>query len=249
MEPGGGKQFLELYEASLETYYLTRPVFDPDENLFNFFFKNPQAMIKTRPLTTLMGLLKKHFRNAYIHSLFGMYALFSGENPFHTPNGIAMITCITINEGVKYLQGGLGEIAKTLEAVALEHGVDIRTSTAVAEILVDGKKAVGLGLENGERHQGGIIVANANRPHVMNELLHGRGKMNPAKFTSSGLVYLLGVEGLYPELTFSGHIMPHNFKETMRLIHKEKKFPFDDPMFWVVNPPPQGRVAPAGHSA
>ena len=68
----------------------------------------------------------------------------------------------------------------------------------VASIEVEGSQAVGVTLENGERLEADVIVANADLPYVYSELLPDDGtaaRLANKKYTSSALMFYWGLKG------------------------------------------------------
>jgi len=58
--------------------------------------------------------------------------------------------------------GGMGAVTDALAAAARSAGADIRTSTPVARILMEGTRVCGVELANGERLEAGTVVSNAD---------------------------------------------------------------------------------------
>jgi phytoene dehydrogenase-like protein len=66
--------------------------------------------------------------------------------------------------------GGMGAITQAMARAAAERGVEIRTSSAVREILIEGGRAVGALTERGERVRARCVVSNLN-PKLLFERL------------------------------------------------------------------------------
>jgi phytoene dehydrogenase-like protein len=58
--------------------------------------------------------------------------------------------------------GGMGAITQAMASAAVEQGVEIRTSTEVAEIRIEGSRAVGVRLADGEELAARRVVSNAD---------------------------------------------------------------------------------------
>ena len=58
--------------------------------------------------------------------------------------------------------GGMGAITQAMAQAALERGVDIRVSTPVREVLVEGDRAVGVVTEAGETLRAAAVISNLN---------------------------------------------------------------------------------------
>ena len=61
-----------------------------------------------------------------------------------------------------YVRGGMGSITQGLAQYVQERGGEIRTSAPVARILVEGNRAVGVLLENGEAIRAQCVLSNAD---------------------------------------------------------------------------------------
>jgi len=59
-------------------------------------------------------------------------------------------------------KGGMGAVTDALASAARKHGADIRTSSPVARIVMDGDHVSGVELENGEQVQAATVVSNAD---------------------------------------------------------------------------------------
>jgi phytoene dehydrogenase-like protein len=61
-----------------------------------------------------------------------------------------------------YVNGGMGTVTQALAAAARDLGVEIRTSTPVGVVLVEGAAATGVVLENGETIRARVVLSNAD---------------------------------------------------------------------------------------
>jgi phytoene dehydrogenase-like protein len=71
-------------------------------------------------------------------------------------------------------RGGLGAVTNALAAAATAAGADIRLSSPVAQILLDGDRAVGVRLETGEHIPADIVISNADPKQTFMRLLGAR---------------------------------------------------------------------------
>src|ERR1700754_452432 len=58
--------------------------------------------------------------------------------------------------------GGMGAITQAMAQSARSHGVEIQTDTAVREVIVDDRRAVGVALENGTELRARYVISNLN---------------------------------------------------------------------------------------
>lgn len=69
-------------------------------------------------------------------------------------------------------RGGMGAISKALAGAATDFGVEIRTNSPVAEMIVKGGKAAGVILENGDEVQAKIVVSNLDAKRTFTKIVN-----------------------------------------------------------------------------
>ena len=58
--------------------------------------------------------------------------------------------------------GGMGAITQAMAGAAADQGAEIRTDTPVARVVVEGGRAVGVRLEDGDVVRGRTVLSNAD---------------------------------------------------------------------------------------
>ncbi len=71
----------------------------------------------------------------------------------------------------RFVRGGTGALSEALAQAAGGFGAEIRTGTAVSQILTIDDRATGILLENGEQIEAKIVVSNANPRHTFFKLI------------------------------------------------------------------------------
>ncbi|MBW2614073.1 MAG: NAD(P)/FAD-dependent oxidoreductase [Deltaproteobacteria bacterium] len=71
----------------------------------------------------------------------------------------------------RLVKGGMGGLTQAMAGFALSKGVEIRTDAAVAEIIVDGGRAAGVRLEDGEILNGRCVLANTDPKRTFLKLM------------------------------------------------------------------------------
>lgn len=69
-----------------------------------------------------------------------------------------------------YIRGGMGSLSKALAAAFRDHGGEIRTNTTVRRVIVEGGRATGVELEDGERIMAKRIISNADPKTTLGSL-------------------------------------------------------------------------------
>ena len=67
------------------------------------------------------------------------------------PGAFGILPYVEHAYGIYHVTGGLSEISQGMAKVCEEHGVDIRLSSPVKELTLDGRNVTGVELEDGEK--------------------------------------------------------------------------------------------------
>ena len=159
---------------------------------------SPKDLTAIDGLRTLDAAARATFADRHLRQWARRYATYSGSSPFKAPATLTCVPHIEAAHGCWYPMGGLAALCAALQRVAEGTGVEIRTSTAVADVQSDGTKVNGLRLQNGERVAADVVVANVDALHLYEELLDDEGeakKVRRAPRSTSGFVLCLGVTG------------------------------------------------------
>ncbi len=113
------------------------------------------------PFTTLWRALGEHFRDPRLRQLFGRYATYCGSSPFSAPATLMLVAHVE-RQGVWVIEGGMHRLAAELARLAQRKGVTLRLGTEVSAILVEGGRAIGVGLADGERFMASAVICNAD---------------------------------------------------------------------------------------
>jgi len=120
----------------------------------------------------------------------------------------------------------------------------------VEKIEVEGKRAAGVVLKNGQRMRADIVVANADLPYVYRELLPDRAeaeRINRMKFTCSAIMFYWAVDRVYSQLRHHNVFLAGDYRASFDRIFQDHTLP-DEPSFYVHAPARTDlSAAPAGH--
>ena len=134
-----------------------------------------------------------------MRQLFNRFATYNGSSPYKIPATFALIPYAEFGFGAWYVRGGIYEIPKALEKLALELGVEFLFDANVEKILVENGKATGVKLKNELDDEdflfADIIISNADAVVTYRELIEekyaqkfSRQKTRKREPSSSGFV-------------------------------------------------------------
>lgn len=194
----------ERYDLALERFLYTT-------------FEKPLRSVDAatmKRLPELAGLLTRSLGDAIaskvtdprLRQILGFHAVFLGSTPDRLPSLFSLMSHLDLIEGVSYPRGGMYAVIEACARVAREEGVTIRTGTAVEQILVEGGRATGVRLADGEIVRADAVVSGADMHHTETALVERQYQSRPERTWAkkrpgiSALLVLAGVEGELPEL-------------------------------------------------
>jgi len=119
------------------------------------------ALWRTAPHRTLWGALGDHFRDPRLRQLFGRYATYVGASPWRAPATLMLIAHVE-QDGVWLVRGGIHRVAQVMRGLAERQGAAFRFGAEVRGVLVEGGRAVGVELADGERIAADAVVFNGD---------------------------------------------------------------------------------------
>lgn len=221
IEPGSFQGFLRYVDEGHRHYH------EAMEHLVNRDFRTAGAFFNLRNLPLLFRL--KPFARHYDHmgiyfdeprlkSAFTFQDMYMGLSPFEAPATFSMMPYTEIAHGVWYPKGGLYRLVEALMEIAQGAGVEFAFNTAVQQIALNGQRAKGVVLEDGQRLEADGILANADLPYVYQELLPADGQaaeLARKRYSCSVISFFWGVdrpyEGLGPHTLFLADDFRANF--------------------------------------
>ncbi len=205
---------------------------------------------------SLYDVLSAYFRSEELRLAFTFQSKYLGMSPWDCPGLFAMIPYTEHAHGIYHVMGGLCRISEAFAQVAVEEGAEIHTSSPVSRVVLDGRKACGVELADGEVIPCDDVVINADFGHAMSTLFpeSSLNKYKPSslkkrEFSCSTFMIYLGLDRAYPEAEHHMIVFAQNYRQGMEDITKNKCIS-DDLSLYVRNAAPlDPSCAPAGHSA
>jgi 1-hydroxycarotenoid 3,4-desaturase len=117
---------------------------------------------RTAPMRTLWGALGAHFRDPRLRQLFARYATYVGSSPFQAPATLMLIAHVEQDGVWMVRRGGMRRVAEAIRDLGAAQGAAFRFGAEVEEVLVEGGRAAGVRLADGERIAARAVVFNGD---------------------------------------------------------------------------------------
>ena len=193
-------------------------------------------MLKALPgLSTLSawnsvhGQVAKCFRDERMRQVFSFHPLLVGGNPFNVTAIYTLVDAIERRWGVHFAMGGTGAVVKGMVDLFLGQGGTLRMNTEVKRILVEGGRATGIELADGEQLHADVVVSNADAAWTYRMMLpeSARKRWTNRKVEKSDLsnglfVWYFGTNRRYEDVAHHTIMMGPRYKGLLDDIFRKK---------------------------
>jgi len=191
------------------------------------------------PLRTMDGAIRSFVKSPHLRQLLGRFATYVGASPYLAPATLNVIAHVELTGGVWYPQGGIYSIARALQRLAEELGVEIHLNCPVASIRLQDRRVTGVTLGDGTPVPARAVIANVDVATVYERLINDdavRGRALPRLLkmepSCSGFILLLGVDKTYPRLAHHNILFSKDYPREFDDIFR-RGIPPDDPTVYV----------------
>ena len=209
------------------------------DSLFEFVnLKSIRLLLKLKTYRTHTSYVNEFFNDKRLQKAFSFQNIYVGQNPYEAPAFFSMLPGAEIAEGALFPKGGMNRIVQTLVGLADKNNVKINCKKPVQEIILNGKKAEGVLLEDGTKVNADLVIASADLPYVYDKLLDDKQKtqsLKKKKYSCSAIVFHWGVDKVYPQLDHHSVFLNDPYQAGLNAIFKEKSLS-ENPSFYVHAP-------------
>lgn len=250
---GGLKRFLETEKKRFEMLF---PCIQKDYSSLSSLFALP--LLKALPYIgigqTLFENLGNYFREDELKVSFTFQAKYIGMSPWKCPKLFTILSCVEHLYGIYHVTGGLNAISRAMEGVARKRGADIRLSTPVKSLILDGRKVKGVRLESGDELFADEVILNADFAHAMSTLVpegvlkkYSPVALKRKEYSCSTFMLYLGLDRQY-DIPHHNIFFAHDYKANVEKIFHGSELD-DDMSFYIQNAcVTDPTLAPAGKS-
>ncbi len=165
------------------------------------------AMVKLQSYRTVYGLVAKHVKDDRLRQVMSFHPLLVGGNPFSTTSIYTLIAFLERKWGVHFPVGGTGALVQGLCKLIEAQGGAVRCGAEIRQILLDGRRAVGVELTTGERVSAEVVVSNADSAWTYRYLIPPEARrrwtdrrIEKQRYSMSLFVWYFGTRRQYPEV-------------------------------------------------
>ncbi|WP_083191720.1 phytoene desaturase family protein [Formosa haliotis] len=254
IEPGSSKA-LQGFIDNAESHYniaIKDLVYNPGENLMEIV--NLKTITKINGfLTTIKKQVSRYVTHKNLQKVLEFPVLFLGAKPSNTPSFYNFMNYADFKLGTWHPLGGMYQVVKAIEDLALSLGVKIETNRAVTKINLDGKRVKSISTENQE-YSCDILLSGADYHHTETLLpekfrQYSEAYWNKKTFAPSALLFFVGFDKKIEKVSHHTLFFDTDFETHAETIYDTKTWP-DKPLFYASFPSKTDAVAaPEGKEA
>lgn len=207
---------------------------------------------------SVYATVARFVKDEHLRQAFSFHSLLVGGNPFDTSAIYTLIHYLERKWGVFFPRGGTGALVAALVSTFERLGGELRLSTPVEEIRVEG---AGGGVKHHVRALGrervfDRVVSNADLHHTYARLYREHAgaqstvrRLERLEWSMSLFVLYFGVKGSYPDVAHHSVVFGPRYRELLRDIFDGPNLPDDFSLYLHAPCVTDPSLAPPGHSS
>jgi len=236
IEPGSGKHLKQFIRKARENYEIAinKVVLKPGLSPLELVTKETVLRVD-RFFKTISHEVRKRFKNPKLISVLEFPVLFLGAKPSKTPSFYSFMNFADFGLGTWHPKGGMYQIIKAMEQLALELGVKIRTNAVVDKILV------AQGLASGTRsnhidHKADMVISGADYHHSETLLeekyrQYSESYWDKRTYAPSALLFYIGFNTKLKNVQHHNLFFDTDFEKHAQEIYDNPQWPIE-PLFY-----------------
>lgn len=217
-------------------------VMKPSQSIMEFMdLRLVTSLFRLDMFTSMSTHLRKRFKNPKLLQLLEFPVLFLGATAQKTPALYSMLNHADINLGTWYPPGGMYEIIRAMEKLALEMGVKIHYNQEVTSVTVGSGNSISSVFSTTDQFAADVVIAGADYQFIDQQVLPDKYKHYTAEYwdkrvmAPSCLLFYLGVNKKLSNLHHHSLFFDEDFDVHTHEIYEDPKMP-SNPLFYVCAP-------------
>lgn len=199
---------------------------------------------------TMAEAIADHFEEPHLRAIFEYFIKYVGSSAYDAPGYMNLLPNIQFQHDLWYVPGGMYGLARGLERLARELGIEIHTDSEVTAILHEDRRVTGVRLQDGHVARADYVISNMEVIPAYEKLLgESPGflrKLEKFEPTCSGLVVHLGTDRVYPQLAHHNFFYSKDQTKHFATVFREHRLPEDPTIYLVAVTRSDASQAPAG---
>lgn len=254
IEAGADRQLDAFMEQAAYKYEVgvKQLVYKPSRSISEFL--SPKLLFDMTRMDIFSSMRKhvyRYFKHPKLRKLMEFPVLFLGATPQNTPALYSLMNYADLKLGTWYPQGGMFEIVKAMESLAIEKGVKLVYEAEVKEFIIQAGQIVSVATTAGN-FDADIVVAGADYHHIDQQILPLAYRNYTADYwkkrtmAPSSLLFYIGLNKKLEGLTHHTLFFDEEFDQHAHDIYTNPKWP-ERPLFYTsLASKSDPTVAPAG---
>jgi phytoene desaturase len=221
----------------------TKDIFDTGMALIDKPFLKVTDMLKVVPdlvrlqsYRSVYGYVSQYIKDDFLRRCFSFHPLLIGGNPLDAASLYVLIHYLEREWGIHYAHGGTGSIVQAFGKLLSELGAKVHLNAGVEEILVEGRQAKGVRLEDGTVHMADLVISNADVASTYLKMIPAQKRrinsdrwVKNKKYSMSLFVIYFGTKRRYTDSRLAHHniILSERYKGLLREIFGNGGLPED----------------------
>ena len=187
-------------------------------------------MVKLESYRTVYGLVARFVKDEKLRQVLSFHPLLVGGNPFSTTSIYTLIAFLERKWGVHFPIGGTGALVRGLvDLIENSVGGQVRCNAEVKRITLDGRRATGVELANGEIIPASVVVSNADSAWTYRHLVAPEARktwtderIEKARYSMSLFVWYFGTSRKYDDVAHHTILLGPRYEGLLHDIFERK---------------------------
>jgi phytoene desaturase len=179
---------------------------------FSDMLKVAPDLVRLKSYLSTYQYVSRFIKDDFLRRCFSFHPLFIGGNPFDSSSIYAMVDYLEREWGVHHAVGGMGAVVAAMVRLFQDIGGSLELNAEVAEILVEGRRTVGVRLADGRVRRADTVISNADVAYTYQRLVAPRHRriytdraLRRKKYSMSVAVLYLGINRRYDDTDLVQH--------------------------------------------
>jgi phytoene desaturase len=237
IEPDSFQGFLRYMDEGHRHYHgAMQHLVDRDFRTARDFFnpRNLPLLFRLKPLARHYSNVANYFEAPRLKAAFTFQDVYMGLSPFDAPATFSMMPYTEMAHGVWYPRGGMYRVVEALVQIARQAGVEFAFETPVKQIALNGRRATGVILEDGQRLEAAAVLGNADLPYIYRDLLPADGQARQLagkRYSCSVISFFWGVDRPYTALGPHTLFLADDFRANFEAIDRDLTIPTNPSLY------------------